>query len=113
MIHSSSDLTQRTIVPETDANLSTLTARAGTTRYQYVTGFGAAACFGAKPEECVGLEDSFNGLRAVRASGAFTLGLATTNSREAIAPFSDYVIDDYQDFGYEDLCKVVDERGKK
>ncbi len=72
-----------------------------------------AACFGAKPEECVGLEDSFNGLRAVRASGAFTLGLATTNSREAIAPFSDYVIDDYQDFGYEDLCKVVDERGKK
>lgn len=73
----------------------------------------AAACFGAKPEECVGLEDSFNGLRAVRASGAFTLGLATTNSREAIAPFSDYVIDDYQDFGYEDLCKVVDERGKK
>ena len=36
-----------TIVPETDANLSTLTARAGTTRYQYVTGFGAAACFGA------------------------------------------------------------------
>lgn len=72
-----------------------------------------AACFGAKPEECVGLEDSFNGLRAVRASGAFTLGLATTNSREAIAPFSDYVIDDYQDFGYEDLCKVVDEKGKK
>lgn len=72
-----------------------------------------AACFGAKPEECVGLEDSFNGLRAVRASGAFTLGLATTNSREAIAPLADYVIDDYQDFGYEDLCKVVDERGKK
>ena len=64
-------------------------------------------------QKCVGLEDSFNGLRAVRASGAFTLGLATTNSHEAIAPFSDYVIDDYQDFGYEDLCKVVDERGKK
>ena len=30
-----------------------------------------AACFGAKPEECVGLEDSFNGLRAVRASGSW------------------------------------------
>nr|WP_294723475.1 HAD family phosphatase [Prevotella sp.] len=69
-----------------------------------------AACFDAKPEECVGLEDSFNGLRAVRASGAFTLGLATTNSAEAIAPFADYVIGDYYGFGYEDLCRVVEQK---
>lgn len=66
-----------------------------------------AACFGAKPEECVGLEDSFNGLKAVRSSGAFTLGLATTNSREAIQSYSDYVIDNYVGFGYEDLLKIV------
>ena len=45
-----------------------------------------ASYFGVEPEDCVGLEDSFNGLKAVRASGAFTLGLATTNSREAIQP---------------------------
>lgn len=69
-----------------------------------------AACFDAKPEECVGLEDSFNGLRAVRAFGAFTLGLATTNSAEAIAPFADYVIGDYHGFGYEDLCRVVEQK---
>ena len=67
-----------------------------------------AACFGAKPEECVGLEDSFNGLKAVRASGAFTLGLATTNSAESIQPYSDYVIADYNGFGYDDLKKIVE-----
>jgi len=67
-----------------------------------------AACFDAKPEECVGLEDSFNGMKAVRASGAFTLGLATTNSEESIRPFCDYVIDDYENFGYDDLVEVVE-----
>lgn len=66
-----------------------------------------AACFGANPEECVGLEDSFNGLKAVRASGAFTLGLATTNSPESIAPYSDYVINDYQGMSYDELARIV------
>lgn len=66
-----------------------------------------AACFGAKPEECVGLEDSFNGLKAVRASGAFTLGLATTNNPESIAPYSDYVINDYQGMSYDELARIV------
>ena len=67
-----------------------------------------AACFGAQPSECVGLEDSFNGLKAVRASGAFTLGLSTTNSAESIAPYSDYVIPDYEGFTFADLVKIVD-----
>lgn len=66
-----------------------------------------AACFGAQPSECVGLEDSFNGLKAVRASGAFTLGLSTTNSAESIAPYSDYVIPNYEGFIFADLVKIV------
>lgn len=66
-----------------------------------------AAYFGVKPEECVGLEDSFNGLKAVRASGAFTLGLATTNSADAIRPYSDEVISDYIGFTFADLVKIV------
>ncbi len=66
-----------------------------------------AEVFGAKPEECVGLEDSFNGLRAVRASGAFTLGLATTNPKEALESYSDYIISDYRGFTFKDLCKIV------
>lgn len=35
-----------TIVPGANPSLSTVTMRAGTTKYQKVTGFGAAACFG-------------------------------------------------------------------
>ena len=66
-----------------------------------------AAYFGVKPEECVGLEDSFNGLKAVSASGAFTLGLATTNSADAIRPYSDEVISDYIGFTFADLVKIV------
>lgn len=68
-----------------------------------------AAYFGVEPEDCVGLEDSFNGLKAVRASGAFTLGLATTNSREAIQPLSDYVIDNYRGFNFADLQRIVED----
>lgn len=66
-----------------------------------------AAYFDAKPEECVGLEDSFNGLKAVRAAGEFTLGLATTNSRESIEEYSDYVISDYVGFTFADLGQIV------
>lgn len=66
-----------------------------------------AAYLGAQPSECVGLEDSFNGLKAVRASGAFTLGLSTTNSKESILPYADYVIPDYQGFTYQKLKEIV------
>ncbi|MCH4147481.1 MAG: HAD family phosphatase [Prevotella sp.] len=51
--------------------------------------------FGLKPEECVGFEDSFNGLKAVKAAGMTVVGLATTNSEEAIRPYCDIVIKDY------------------
>lgn len=50
---------------------------------------------GATPGETVVFEDSFHGLDAGRASGAFVVGLATTNTREAIAPRCDMVIDDF------------------
>lgn len=54
-----------------------------------------AEAFGLLPEECVGFEDSFNGLKAVRAAGMFVVGLATTNSEQSIAPYCDVVINDY------------------
>ena len=67
-----------------------------------------AACFDALPSECVGFEDSFNGLRSVKASGAFTVGLATTNPEEDIKNFSDLVIDNFQDFSYRVLCRTFE-----
>lgn len=54
-----------------------------------------AAAFGVQPAECVGFEDSFNGLRAVRAAGMYVVGLATTNDEDAIRAYCDVVIKDY------------------
>uniref|UniRef100_A0AB33JNT7 HAD family phosphatase n=1 Tax=Prevotella sp. GTC17262 TaxID=3236797 RepID=A0AB33JNT7_9BACT len=62
-----------------------------------------AEYFGVSPKACVGLEDSFNGLRSVRSAGMFVVGLATTNPRETILPYSDIVWSDYTNKGYEDL----------
>lgn len=51
---------------------------------------------------CV-FEDSFNGLKSGLASGATVIGLATTNPREAIAPFCHHVIDDFRGFTWAEL----------
>ena len=51
--------------------------------------------FGVKPDECIVFEDSINGLRAGRAAGCYVIGLATTNTRSAVAPLADIVIDDF------------------
>ena len=55
----------------------------------------AAERFGAKPEECVVFEDSFNGLKSGRAAGMYVVGLATTNSADAIRPLCDEIIRDF------------------
>ena len=55
-----------------------------------------AAVFGLRPDQCIGFEDSFNGLKAVRAAHMPVIGLATTNSQEAIQSYCDVVLDDYQ-----------------
>ena len=62
-----------------------------------------AAVFGVRPDECVGFEDSFNGLKAVRAAGMPVIGLATTNSEEAIRPYCDLVIKDYTNWTHKIL----------
>ena len=56
----------------------------------------AAASLGIDIGECVVFEDSLNGLRAARASGAYVVGLATSNPKDVIAPLCDEVIDDFE-----------------
>ncbi len=63
--------------------------------------------FGADAASTCVFEDSFNGLRAGRASGATVVGLATTNPREAIAPLCHRVLDDFRGFTYEDMCSAL------
>ena len=63
----------------------------------------AAERLGATPEECIGFEDSFNGLKSVRAAGMRVVGLATTNSREAIEPYTDLLVDNYEGMDYQSV----------
>ena len=55
----------------------------------------AAQRFGFQSDECVGFEDSINGLKAVKAAKMMCVGLATTNSEEVVAQYADIVIDNY------------------
>ena len=52
----------------------------------------AAKALGVDIHECVVFEDSINGLRSGRASGAYVVGLATSNPREVIEPLADEVV---------------------
>lgn len=62
--------------------------------------------FGASPQVCVGLEDSYNGLRAVCSAQMFVVGLATTNPQEAILPYADVVWTDYINKGFKELVSA-------
>ena len=58
---------------------------------------------GATPQETIVFEDSFHGIAAGRASGAKVIGLATTNSREALTPLCDMVIDNFTQISVDKL----------
>ncbi len=66
----------------------------------------AAQRLGCKKEECIVLEDSFNGLKSGKAAEMFVLGLATTNSADDIKPFSDAVIGNYIGLDYKNICEI-------
>ena len=57
----------------------------------------AAQRFGVDAKDCVVFEDSFNGLKSGRAAGMYVVGLATTNSAEAISELCDKVIGDFRE----------------
>jgi beta-phosphoglucomutase len=62
-----------------------------------------ATIFNIPPEDCFVFEDSFNGLKSGRAAGMHVIGLATTNSPEAIRDYADIVIPDFTGMTYERL----------
>ena len=57
----------------------------------------AANRLGSSVKDSVVFEDSFNGLKSGRAARMYVVGLATTNSAEAISPYADKVIKDYHE----------------
>ena len=69
-----------------------------------------AKAFGARPEECVVFEDSINGLRAGRDSGAFVVALTTTNPYEAVAPLAHMVVADFERLTLDDIQKSAQQQ---
>ena len=59
----------------------------------------AAKRLGTDVKDCVVFEDSFNGLKSGRAAGMYVVGLATTNAADAIQPYADKVVKNYQELG--------------
>lgn len=66
-----------------------------------------ARVFDAPLQNCMVFEDSFNGLKAGMSSGIFTVGLSTTNPREAIAPHCYHVIPDFSEFSFADFMCLL------
>lgn len=62
---------------------------------------------GGTPRTTVVFEDSFHGISAGKASGAFVIGLATTNPRESIEHLCDMVIDDFTEMTPEKLMEIL------
>lgn len=62
--------------------------------------------FGTQPENTYVFEDSFHGLQAGMTSGATVIGLATTNSSEAITGKAHYIIDDFTGMSYDKLLTM-------
>ena len=57
--------------------------------------------------DCVVFEDSFNGLRSGRASGAKVVGLSTSHSPEKISSLCDLVIPNFCGLTAEDLFALT------
>lgn len=66
-----------------------------------------ARVFDAPLENCMVFEDSFNGLKAGMAAGICTVGLATTNPADAIRDLCHYVMDDFRNFFYKEMCNLL------
>jgi HAD superfamily hydrolase (TIGR01509 family) len=67
----------------------------------------AAQKLDAESDECIVFEDSFNGLRAGRAAMMAVVGLATTNTVEAIKPLSDLQLTNYEGMTFERLESLL------
>ncbi len=63
----------------------------------------AMARFGVTAGESVVFEDSINGLRAARDSGAFVVALTTTHPAETLRALSDHQIPDFTGFSFEKI----------
>ena len=66
-----------------------------------------AEMLGVEKDDCIVFEDSFHGIEAGNRAGMKVIGLATTNSAEAIADKCALVISDFTDLSVEKMMGVL------
>lgn len=66
----------------------------------------AMEMLGVEDYQSAAFEDSFNGLRSARDSGAMVVGLATTNPMESIEPLCDIAVEDFTHLTY-NMCLLA------
>ncbi|GAB4050639.1 HAD family hydrolase [Spirosoma litoris] len=67
----------------------------------------AMAMLDVKPSESVIFEDSMTGIQAAKASGAFVVGMATTQTPDELRPFVNEVANDFTELSFERLQQLV------
>ena len=67
----------------------------------------AAKRFGLCPEECIGFEDSVNGLKSLQSARIFTVALTTSNPREIVEKYSQLVINDFTQISPSQALKLI------
>ena len=67
----------------------------------------AMAMLGVDPTDSIIFEDSMTGIQAAKASGAYVVGLATTQSPDELRPFVDDVARDFTEMTLSRLQKLV------
>lgn len=66
-----------------------------------------AKLLGVKPEKCVVIEDSENGVKAAKAGGMRCIGFNNPNSGEQDLRGADWLIDSIKEIRFEDLIKLI------
>ena len=62
-----------------------------------------AEAIGVPIEDCFVFEDSVNGLKSAKASGATVVGVATTNPKEVVAEYADIITDGFDGLSLETI----------
>lgn len=70
----------------------------------------AASKIDADARKCVVFEDSLQGVMAGKNAGAFVVGVAGTLSHESLAPFSNIIIDNFNELNIDNLIHTLTER---
>ena len=64
----------------------------------------AAIASGFKPQECVVIEDSTNGIKAAKDAGIFCIGYDSLNSKNQDYSLADIVVSDFKDIYFENVA---------